>query len=81
MLSLAPPLNRPLQHHRSGVLVSWESGTAKRGLVGRYILHQYIAHVTAVLISDTSTNRSAISDLQQHNNLSNHLATVNKVYI
>ena len=37
-----------------------------------------LAHVTAVLISDISTNCSAISDLQQHNNLSNHLTTVNK---
>ena len=34
---------------------------------------------SAVLTSDISTNRgAAISDLQQHNNLSNHLATVNK---
>ena len=32
-----------------------------------------------MLISDISTNRSAISDLQQHNNLSNHLATVNNI--
>ena len=34
-----------------------------------------------MLISDISTNRSAISDLQQHNNLSNHLATVNNTQI